>query len=94
MSHLIFSRFPTGLLGKLRPVALEAAKVFESVMVLSSHPGLPEASVFEVRAVWELELRTALGSCFQGQNCHHTCAGCTSQAAANTHLPLFQAFFA
>lgn len=69
MSHLIFRRFPTGFLGKLGPVALEAAKMTESVMVLSSHPGLrlPEASGFVVGAVWELELRAALGSCSQRQ---------------------------
>lgn len=64
MSHLIFHHFPTGFLGKLGPVALEAAKMTESVMVLSSHPGL-RLPDFVVGAVWELELRAALGSCSQ-----------------------------
>lgn len=31
MSRLIFPVFPTGLLGNLRPVALEAAEIIESV---------------------------------------------------------------
>lgn len=36
MSRLILPGFPTGLLGNLRPVALEAAKIVESVKVLNS----------------------------------------------------------
>lgn len=40
MSRLIFSGFPVGLLGNLRPVALEAAKIIESVKVLIVSQGL------------------------------------------------------
>lgn len=64
MQHLIFPPFPAAFLGRLRPFALEAARAVES-----PHPGLlPEASAFEVRAVWELQLHPAPGSCSQGQN--------------------------